>query len=274
VLTPAGPASGLILAPGPSGSASFEVAKLTGRPLTVQWSASVRGRTSPAGGSVQASGLTVSPAAGSLTVAAHSTATAAITISVGNDRGEGAYPVTFGSVAASGTTLTSTTVNVHAAEPGRIWPYYTNIGVTTDGQSVASDHDGSDYTYTANALATDGQPPGAYVIPRRRQLHLAGCPPGQLASIDAAGQTIPVSFPVGATTIGLRGSATDAGSNDTSGALTVTYTDGTTQQTGWTLAGGRFLGWRRAVLFVCLIEPGSDVVVPSPGFVSGILTVA
>jgi len=69
LLTSAGPASGLILAPGSSGSASFEVANLTGRALTVQWNASFGAGTSPAVGSVQASGLAVGPDTGSLTVA-------------------------------------------------------------------------------------------------------------------------------------------------------------------------------------------------------------
>jgi predicted alpha-1,2-mannosidase len=245
VLTSAGPASGLILAPGSSGSASFEVANLTGRPLTVQWSASVGAGTSPSGGTVQASGLTVSPATGSLTVAAHSTATAATTVSDGNGSSEGAYPVTFSSVAASGATLASTAMNVDAAEPGEIWPYYTNIGISADGESVSSGYDGSNYTYSANALAADGLTPGASVTAGGISYTWPDAPSGQPDSIDAAGQTIPVSFPAGTTTIGLLGSAIDAGSGGASGTLTVTYTDGTTQQihvafSDWTLGAGAY----------------------------------
>jgi predicted alpha-1,2-mannosidase len=250
VLTSAGPAAGLILAPGASGGTSFEVANLTGRALTVSWSASAGTGTSPSGGSVPATGVTVSPASGTLSVPAHSTATAAVTVTAGTSSAEAAYPVTFTSADGPGgarpdAALPSTAVNADVAAPGEIWPYYTDIGITSDGQTVPSGYDGSSDTYSANALAADGLTPGAAVTAGGASYTWPDAPAGQLDSINSAGQTIPVSFPAGTTTIGLLGSAIDAGSGGATGTLTVTYTDGSTQQipvafSDWTLGAGAY----------------------------------
>jgi predicted alpha-1,2-mannosidase len=245
VLTSAGPAAGLILAPGASGGASFEVANLTGRPLTVNWTASAGPGTSPSGGSVAAAGVTVSPAGGTLSVPAHSTATAAVTVTAGTSSAEAAYPVTFASSDGPGSALPGTAVNADVAAPGEIWPYYTDIGITSDGQTVPSGYDGSSYTYSANALAADGLTPGAALTVGGVSYTWPDAPAGQPDSINSAGQTIPVSFPAGTTTIGLLGSGIDAGSGGATGTLTVTYTDGSTQQipvalSDWTLGAGAY----------------------------------
>jgi hypothetical protein len=245
VLTSAGPASGLILAPGASGGASFEVDNLTGRSLTVTWTASVGTGVSPSGGSVPATGVTVSPASGSLSVPAGSTATATTTVTVGTGASDGSYPVTFSAATGSGVTLPVSAVNVDAASTGELWPYYTNIGISSDGQSVSSGYDGSGYTYSANALAAVGLTPGTTVTAGGVSYTWPDAPAGQPDSIESAGQTIPVSFPPGTTSIGLLGSAIDAGSGGATGTLTVTYTDGSTQQipvafSDWTLGAGAY----------------------------------
>jgi len=59
----------------------------------------------------------------------------------------------------------------------------------------------------------------------------------------AAGQTIPVAFPAGSTTIGLLGSADNGAKSGAAGTLTVSYTDGSSRQipiafSDWTLGGG------------------------------------
>jgi predicted alpha-1,2-mannosidase len=245
VLTSAGPASGLILAPGTSGGASFEVDNLTGRALTVNWTASAGAGTSPSGGSVPASSITVSPASGSLSVPAGGAATATATVTVGGAASDASYPVTFSAVAGSGTALPGSALNVDAARTGDLWPYYTNIGVSSDGQDVSSGYNGSGYTYSANALAADGVTPGATLTAGGVSYTWPDVPAGQPDSIESAGQTIPVAFPDGTTTIGLLGSADDAGSGGATGTLTVTYTDGSTQQipvgfSDWTLGAGAF----------------------------------
>jgi hypothetical protein len=66
---------------------------------------------------------------------------------------------------------------------------------------------------------------------------------GQQDAVVAAGQTIEVKEPAGASTIGFLGSATDGGTAGSQGTVTVTYTDGTTSTgtlgfSDWTLGGG------------------------------------
>jgi predicted alpha-1,2-mannosidase len=223
VLVSAGPASGLILSPGHSGTASFTVENVTARPLTAHWTA-----TRP-------NGVRLSARSGTLTVAPHSSATTRVTVTAGDARGR--YAVGFHAARASSA------LNVDVAEPGDLWPYFNAIGVSSNGQSVSDGYDGSFYTYSANALAAAGVIPGrpltvdgvSYTWPDER--------PGALDSIGAAGQVIPVRLPAGATKIGLLGSAINGGGGGVSAMLTVTYTDGTTQQmpmtfADWTLGGG------------------------------------
>jgi predicted alpha-1,2-mannosidase len=224
-LVSAGPPSGLILAPSASGTGTFTVENLTPEPLTADWTAS------------PPSGVTLSASSGTLAVAPDATATVSLTVTAGS--ATGSFAVGFSAAGASSA------LNVDVASPGDMWPYYNAIGVSSDGQDVPEGYDGSGYTYSANALAADGITPGetltvggvAYTWPDEQ--------PGALDSIWSAGQVIPVSFPAGTTEIGLLGSAIDAGQAGATGTLTVTYTDGTTQEIpvtfgDWTLGAGAY----------------------------------
>jgi hypothetical protein len=134
---------------------------------------------------------------------------------------------------------------VDVAQPGDIWPYYNAVGVSSDGQDVSEGYDGSGYTYSANALAADGLTPGKTLTIGGVSYTWPDEQPGALDSIWSAGQVIPMSLPAGTTKIGLLGSAIDAGSGGATGTLTVTYTDGTSQQipitlADWTLGAGAY----------------------------------
>ena len=226
VVAATSPGSGLILAPGAGGSAKVVASNLTGSATSVKWSES-------------GSGVTVSPSSGTLSIPAHSTASVALTVTAGTT--EGSYPVTF-AMSSGSTTLLPSTLNVDVATPGELWPYYTNTGISTDGGTSAADYDGDGYSYSANALAAQNVTPGGTITSDGVSYTWPDVQAGQLDNIEANGQTIPLA-PTTATKIGLIGSATNAPSTGTTGTLTVTYTDGSTQQIpvvfgDWTLGAG------------------------------------
>lgn len=231
-LTSAGPASGLVIAPGSTGTATLTVENLTSKAITADW------RATPS-----SSDLTVTPASGTLTVPAVSSATAKVTVTAGAT--EGAYSVAFAATLSSGTALPSTAVAVDVAKPGELWPYYSSIGMSNDGQITSSGYNGDSWLYSATALAAAGVTPGSTVNADGIAYTWPNEPAGTNDAIEASGQTIPVSLPAGATKIGLLGSATNANAAGATGALTVTYTDGSTQQipvafSDWTLGAGAY----------------------------------
>lgn len=218
-LTSAGPTNGLILHPGASGAASFSVENLTGQAMTVDWTASPQ------------AGVTVSPASGTLSVSAGSQAQASLTVTAGAGTAAGSgYPVTFTAATSLGTTLATSTLAVDVSGTGDIWPYFNDIGVASDGQFVSDGFLGTTATYSSAALAGAGITPGATVTAGGVNYTWPSQAPGQPDSIESDGQVIPVSLPAGSTTIGLLGGASATSSAGASGTLTITYTDGTTQQ--------------------------------------------
>jgi predicted alpha-1,2-mannosidase len=231
-LTSAGPASGLVVPPGSTGTATLTVTNLSDQAITADWTA-----TSSSGN------LSLTPASGTLNVPAASSATAQVTVTAGAT--EGSYSVAFATKLSSGTALPATAVGVDVAKPGELWPYFTSIGVSSDGQVTSSGYNGDSWLYSANALAAAGVTPGGTVTANGIAYTWPNEPAGTNDSIEASGQTIPVSLPAGATTIGLLGSATDAAASGATGTLTVNYTDGSTQQipvafSDWTLDAGSY----------------------------------
>jgi len=107
-LTSVTPSAGLVLAPGSQRSASFKVTNLTGRGLTVTWAARA------------ATGVTASPASGSVTVPAGSSGLAAVRVTAGQT--DGSYPVAFTARTGSGATLRGATLAADVARPGQLWP--------------------------------------------------------------------------------------------------------------------------------------------------------
>ncbi len=205
---------------------------LTNQAITANWTATP-----------SSSNLTVTPTSGTLTVPAASSATAQVTVTAGAT--EGAYSVSFTAKLSDGTALPDTAVGVDVAKPGELWPYYTSIGMSNDGQVTSSGYNGDSWLYSATALAATGVTPGSTVNADGIAYTWPNEPAGSNDAIEASGQTIPVVLPSGATKIGLLGSATDADASGATGTLTVTYTDGSTQQipvafSDWTLGAGAY----------------------------------
>ncbi len=222
----------LVLQPGASGSTTLQLANVTDAYQTVSWTASAD------------SGLTVSPAQGSLTLGPSRRASRQVTVTAAPDAAEGRHSVTFHITTASGEPRT-VTLGVAVAKRGELWPYYTNAGITDDNDTSAATYDGGGWSYSAEALAAQGVTPGSTVTVDGIDYTWPDVPVATLDNIEAAGQTIPLAAPAHASTIGLLGSSTNAGSAGAGGTATITYTDGTTSQltakfSDWTLGAGGF----------------------------------
>jgi predicted alpha-1,2-mannosidase len=195
---------------------------------TVSWTA-----TPPAG-------VGVSLTSGSLSLAAGAQGTQALTITA--PATEGRYTVPFALTSSLGITTPGATLAIIVAAPGAFWPYFDNAGISDDGSSGAS-FDGVGYSYSTQALAAGGAKPGVTLTAGGITYTWPNEASGQLDNIDVSGQTITFSETTAKKTLGLLGSATNAGSAGAQGTVTVTYADSSTQAipvafTDWTRGGG------------------------------------
>ena len=222
------PAS-VVVAPGASTTSKVTVTNIGKANRTVKWTATGQ------------AGVTVTPTHGKIKVAAGATADASVTIS-GGSSSEGRYSVGV-SFTMGKSALPSSSVAVAVAKPGEVWPYYSNAGVTDDDNTGAATFDGGGWSYSAEALAAQGVTPGSTVTADGVNYTWPNVPPATLNNIEMSGQTIPLAVPVGATKIGLLGSASNADVTGAGGTVTVTYTDGSTSTFtakfgDWTLGAG------------------------------------
>jgi predicted alpha-1,2-mannosidase len=233
LLAGTGPAGdGLVIAPGTHGAATLTLANLTGRPVTARWTARA------------SSGVRVEPASGTLTVPASGTARAEVTVTAGDTQGR--YPVTFALTGhGGGTDPVTAMLRVAVAPPGALWPYASAKGEYPDGTRFTGGFDGSGWAYSQDALAAAGVTSGARVSADGITYTWPEIAEDRADTLDLAGQTIPQPPGTSGAALGLLGAAVNAPPNGsgTSGALTVTYTDGTTTTadvtfSDWTLGGG------------------------------------
>jgi len=216
------------LQPGGSTTVTLSDQSLTGSAQTVNWTATA------------SSGVTVSPASGSLSVPAGGTASAKVTVTAGSADGDNT--VTFNLTSAAGT-ITPVQVGVIVAKPGDLSPYYNTTAISSDGTPSVANYDGDGFSYSQQALAAAGLKPGGTVTSGGLSYTWPDVAAAQPDAIMAGGQVIGVSEPAGATQVGFLGSAVNAGTSGASGTVTITYTDGTTSTatlglTDWTLGGG------------------------------------
>ncbi|MBV9713360.1 MAG: hypothetical protein JO011_20855, partial [Ktedonobacteraceae bacterium] len=112
---------------------------------------------------------------------------------------------------------------------------------SNDNNSSAANFDGEGYSYSAMQLAQAGYTPGASVTVNGATYTWPAVQPGVSDNIQASGQTITTpNAAAGASHLTFLGSASNG---DTAGAVTITYTDGSTQSapigfSDWTLAAG------------------------------------
>ncbi len=213
----------VVVAPGGSTTASVIAEGITGQGK-VTWHAKP-----PAG-------ITVTPSSGTLTVGRNGSASqqVRVTAAAGTPDAYTSVPVEF-----SGQLPAYLPVTV--GKPGTLPAANTNVGVTDDrfvqyGDFGETDLYPGQFAYSAQGLAESGVTPGAKV----REFTWPSSPAGSPDNVIASGQTLAVDAPAGATKLSFLGSATGG---DAQGDVTVTYTDGSTQQgslglSEWLLKGG------------------------------------
>jgi hypothetical protein len=219
--------SSVVVQPGQPGKTTLAVQSVVARPQTVRWTA-----TAP-------SGFTVSPSSGTLNLPAGGAARTPVAITGGT--ADGNYQVTFKFTSQSGP-IPPVSTSVIVARPGDLAPFFNDAGVSDDTNQAAGNFDGLGYSYSEQALTAAGLTPGAAITSGGVQYNWPGAAAGQPDNLIAAGQVITVPPVAGATELGVVGSASNGPS---SGTLTITYTDGTTQSatlglTDWTSGSPSF----------------------------------
>ncbi|HEX3593145.1 MAG TPA: GH92 family glycosyl hydrolase [Pseudonocardiaceae bacterium] len=218
----------LVIGQGGTDTATIGAQDLSGTGLTANWTA-----TPP-------TGITLSADSGTVTVAGGQKSGSSVTVSVGSGAPDGTYHIPV-SVTGPDGALPASSLTVLVAQPGSIQAAFDTTATSPDDDTSVADFDGDGFAYSADAIAAAGVTPGSTItedgIPQTWPDTAVGDP----NSVTAHGQTIDVPGASATDTkLALLGTATNG---DTSGTLTVTYTDGSTQTatigfSDWTLGAG------------------------------------
>jgi hypothetical protein len=120
---------------------------------------------------------------------------------------------------------------------------YNNAGISADGHGSTANFDGDGDSYSATALANAGIQAGSTLSSNGFTFTWPDVASGTSDNYQASGQTIAVSIPSGASSLGVLGTAVNAGTSGSSGTVTINYSNGTTSTAtlsfpDWTLGGG------------------------------------
>jgi hypothetical protein len=192
--------------------------------------------------------VTVTPSDGDFTVPASGTGSDKLSVSAPAGAEPGFYSIPLTLTLPDGTALPKTAVAVTIGTPGSMLWYLNNNGVSSDDDSPAANFDGGGYSYSAKALAAAGVTSGSTVSSGDFRFTWPKVNPGDPDNIavGGGGQVLDApAAPAGASRLSLLGSASNGAASNgaASGTVTLTYTDGTTQEeqigfSDWTLGGG------------------------------------
>lgn len=208
----------LLTGPGQSARVTLTLASTYEGPgqLTADWAA-----RPPAG-----SGISVTPASGSVSLARGASSRSALTVAVSPDAPAAAVtvPVAVTGKADGATSLTpGSYLEVTIPYPS-LAAAYDNVGVTEDSDTSAGNFDGYGNSFSVTALADAGIVPGGRITSGGVTFTWPDVAPGQPGNVVASGQSIVASGSGG--TLGFLGVANNGAA---SGTGTITYADGSTQ---------------------------------------------
>ncbi len=201
-----------VISPGQSAAITLTNTNTSKERLTADWTAAP-----PSG-----SGITVTPASGSPSLARGGSSSAALTVAVSST----ASPATV-------TVPINVTTSVGGA-PGSYLqvtiPYaslaaaFGNVGITADSDHTPGNFDGYGNSFSATALAGVGITPGGQVASGGVTFTWPDVAAGEPDNVVASGQVI--AFAGSGSTLGFLGVANNG---DATGTGTIAYTDGSTQ---------------------------------------------
>jgi hypothetical protein len=217
VATTTAPGSLLIL-PGDSAEAALTNTNTSASrdQLTVEWAAAPPSD----------SGLTVTPASGSVRLAPGASARTTLTVAASSAAAPATVTVPVNVTAiANGTAMLSPGSYLQVTVPyPSLAAAFDNVGITADADPAAGNFDGFGNSFSATALANAGLTPRASVTSAGVAFTWPDVPAGQPDNVVASGQLIALSGT--GSTLGFLGVANNAVA---SGTGTITYTDGSTQ---------------------------------------------
>jgi hypothetical protein len=213
---------------GPAVTAKLTVQSISGTGGTVAWTAH------------PPTGVTVTPASGTLAVPSSGPSTVDTTVSMAASVASGFYRVPVTLTAPDGTALPAATLSLTVAQPNTVFWYFNNTGVSDDANPSQADLDGGGFSLSGQALVKAGATPGGQITSGGVTFTWPADPVALPDNIRVGGGNQTVNLSGSPTKLSLLGCGTDG---NASGTVTVTYADGSTQtaQVGfgdWTLFAG------------------------------------
>jgi beta-glucosidase len=214
----------LLVTPGTTADATLDLTNQTGESESVAWQVG------------EQSGLNVTPAQGTVTLAPG--ATVPVTLAVSSTTNQGAsyeldvsLDATVGAFTYQGDAFLPV-IQAYAF----LAQAFNNVGITDDSDTSPGNFDGAGNSYSAEALAAVGLTPGATVEHDNATLTWPSVAPGTADNVQVAGQTIEVGASGSELAFLVAGTHGVA-----SGTGMITYTDGSTQPftlttDNWTVA--------------------------------------
>jgi glutaminase A-like protein/uncharacterized protein DUF5127/uncharacterized protein DUF4964 len=206
----------LLLSPGQASEVTLTNTNTSRDQLTVDWAAAP-----PSG-----SGITVTPASGSVSLAPGASARIVLTVSASPAAAPAAVTVPITVTGnADGTTLLSPGSYLQVTIPyPSLATAFGNVGVTDDSDHSPGNFDGDGNSFSAQALADAGITPGSQITSGGVTFTWPDVPSGEPDNVVASGQTIAVSG--SGALLGFLGVANNGVA---SGTGTISYADGSAQ---------------------------------------------